>query len=247
MTNVVQTIRKGTSERQLVCFPFLGGYANSYADLAAALAGDIEVVAINPPGHGPCRKTPLRSAAAMADFYSCELTARLKKRCILFGHSMGAIVAFLVTNRLMASPDCAIKPSGLIISASNSPGFFERHRMTSKSDDDILKYLLSTGGIPEELRGETALLKHFAPAYKADFAALESVATAQLLPVHIPAFQCFGTRDGSVTRESSRKWHRYFPNGLREFEIDGGHMYVTQNASQVARHIEQIFIDVDAR
>lgn len=246
MINVVQTIRKGTSERQLICFPFLGGYANSYADLAAALADDIEVIAINPPGHGPCRKTPLRSATAMADLYSRELTSILKQRCILFGHSMGSVVAFLVTNRLMASPDCAIRPRGLIISASNAPGFFMRHRMTSKSDDDILKYLMSTGGIPEELHGETALLRHFVPAYRADFAAIESVTTAQLLPVHIPAFQFVGSRDASVTRESSRQWHRYFTNGLREFEIDGGHMYVTKNAPEVARHIEQIFADIDA-
>jgi len=37
MTRIVQTIKRGTAPQQLVCFPFLGGYASSYNRLASAL------------------------------------------------------------------------------------------------------------------------------------------------------------------------------------------------------------------
>jgi external thioesterase TEII len=245
MTRVVQTIKRGTAPRQLVCFPFLGGYASSYYPLASALSDAIEVVAINPPGHGPCQKTPLRSIEAMVDLYFDELKSIVKPRCLFFGHSMGAIVALFLAQRVMKSAEYRVKPSGLIVSAVNSPDFFGRHRMTSKSDDAILAYLLSVGGIPEELQCETALLQYFAPTFRADFAALESVVVPQPIPqLDIPARLLFGSADRSVTPESMRAWQAYFSQRAGEIAIDGGHMFVTQNASEVARHIEDMFADV---
>src|SRR5947209_1956736 len=111
MSQVVHTIRQGTAPQQLICFPFLGGYAGSYYPLASALSDAIEVVAVNPPGHGACQKMPLRSMDDMVDLYFHALKPVLKQRCIFFGHSMGAIVAFFLARRLMDSPEYRVKPS----------------------------------------------------------------------------------------------------------------------------------------
>ena len=39
--------RKG----QLICFPYLGGYVNSFYDMVRAMKEDIEIWVANPPGH----------------------------------------------------------------------------------------------------------------------------------------------------------------------------------------------------
>jgi external thioesterase TEII len=245
MSPVVQTIRRGTAPQQLICFPFVGGYAGSYYPLASALSDAIEVVAINPPGHGSCQKAPLQSIDEMIDLYFDGLKSILKRRCIFFGHSMGAIVAFFLAHRVMESPEYRVKPSALIVSAVNSPEFFAQLHMTSQSDDAIADFLMSVGGIPEELRRETELLKYLAPSFRADFAALESVVVPRPLPqLDIPSRLLFGSTDRSVSAGSIQKWQDYFSQGAREIRIDGGHMFVTQKATDVARHIEDLFADI---
>jgi external thioesterase TEII len=245
MSQITQIIKRGTGPQQLICFPFLGGYAASYYPLASSLPETIEVVAINPPGHGACQKPPLQSMEEMVDLYYCSLKSVLKRHCIFFGHSMGAIVAFFLAHRVINSAECPVKPSALMISAVDSPDFFSRLHMTSESDETILKYLISIGGIPEELQAETALMKFFAPVFRADFAALETALVPQpLSQLEIPARLLFGSTDRSVAPASIHKWQDYFSQGATEIRINGGHMFVMQNATDVARHIEDLFADI---
>lgn len=246
MNEIIHKIKNGTSKNQLVCFPFLGGYANSYYELALELPRNIEVLSINPPGHGSCQKKPLHTLDEMIDLYYDKLKSHLKENCIFFGHSMGAIVAFFLVNKVMESEDYPVKPSGLIISASNSPDFFKHSRIASMSDNDLLEHMFAMGGIQEELRAEKTLLEYFTPIFRADFSALESIDTKKYIsPIQIPSYQFFGSRDKIVNTESIRKWHSYFSQGLDEFIIDGGHMYVKQNAPEVAKIIEQIFTKLE--
>jgi external thioesterase TEII len=245
MAQVIQTLKRGTTPQQLVCFPFLGGYAGSYYPLASVLSDAIEIVAINPPGHGPCQKMPLRSMKEMVDLYFDSLQSIVRQPCIFFGHSMGAIVAFFLAHRIMDSPEYRVKPAAIIVSAVNSPDFFARSQMTSRSDEEILEYLISIGGIHEELRRETELLNYLAPTFRADFTALESVVLPQPLPqLDLPARLLFGSADRSVTVESIQTWQEYFSQGTSEIRVDGGHMFVTQNPVDVARHIEDLFAEL---
>jgi len=181
----------------------------------------------------------------MVDLYCRELKSILKQRCIFFGHSMGGIVAVFTAQRVIDSPEYRVKPSGLIVSAVDSPDRLPRHRMAMKSDAAIVDYLISIGGIPAELQRETTLLAYFAPTFRADFAALENVVVPQpITPLDLPVRLLRGSDDPTVTVESIRRWQHYFSRGVDEITIDGGHMFVIENAAAVARHIEDMFEDV---
>src|SRR5215471_16620135 len=88
---------------RIFCFPHAGGSPRAFLDWQAGFADDAEIVAVCRPGreHRAAESAPTidelidGAAAAIA-----EVTARDGRPCYLFGHSLGALVAFEVCRRL---------------------------------------------------------------------------------------------------------------------------------------------------
>src|ERR1700744_554921 len=81
---------------RLICCAFAGGGASFYRSWPAALADDIEDVAVQLPGReGPLADPPLSSLAQLVTVLGRELRPLADGTPLaLFGHSMGALVAF---------------------------------------------------------------------------------------------------------------------------------------------------------
>lgn len=79
----------------LVCLHGIGSGAASWLGVAERLAGRARVMAWDAPGYG--RSTPLAPAAPSAADYAARLHALLDalriERCVLVGHSLGALMA----------------------------------------------------------------------------------------------------------------------------------------------------------
>lgn len=79
----------------LVCLHGIGSGAASWLGLAAALPADVRMIAWDAPGYGD--SSPVDAAAPMALDYARRLDALLRhldiSRCVLVGHSLGAMQA----------------------------------------------------------------------------------------------------------------------------------------------------------
>jgi len=93
--NGVVSVRECGSGEALVCLHGIGSGAASWLDMATALAPSARVIAWDAPGYG--RSTPLQAAAPKAGDYARRLLALLDalrvERCVLVGHSLGALTA----------------------------------------------------------------------------------------------------------------------------------------------------------
>lgn len=86
---------------RLVCLPHGGGTAGAFYGWTAWLPADVELVAVQYPGRQdrfgePC----LRDMGELADAVAQALLPLLDRPVALFGHSMGAALAYEVTLRL---------------------------------------------------------------------------------------------------------------------------------------------------
>src|SRR6059058_5813767 len=93
---VVPRARQRVSVR-LFCFPYSGGSAFAFRTWPDYLPPDVEVCAVQLPGReNRLREPPARRVAPLVDALFDSLVEQLDVPCALFGHSLGALLAFEV-------------------------------------------------------------------------------------------------------------------------------------------------------
>lgn len=229
---------RGVLRRRLFCFPYGGGGAAAFRHWQKGLADDIEVVAMQLPGRETrLREAPLSSITAMVD--AClPLLEDNELPCALFGHSLGALVAFETALAL----ECrgARPPAHVFVSARRPPDEREAHSPIAGFDDArfIAELQARHAAIPAAVMREPELLALFLPTLRADIGAFENyVCTPRQLasPLHVFG----GTADRNPRPEQLPGWQRMALQPIRVRLFDGDHFFMA--SQRVA-----LLADIDA-
>jgi len=211
---------------RLFCFAHAGGGAAFFHPWRKELAPEIVVTPVVLPGREARWREPpyVRMEALLAPL--CDaVRASVDRPFALFGHSMGAALAYEVAIRL-ATAACG-PPLCLLVSGRRAPHLPPRrppiHDLPS---DRFLAELKRLNGTTESLFRDPALLQALLPGLRADFELSETYSPrrAASLPVPISAF--VGNRDPLVDADEMRQWGDLTTGefGLRVF--DGDHFYL---------------------
>src|SRR5581483_5651279 len=107
--------------RRLICFPYAGAGAANYADWAALLPPDIELVSVQLPGRqNRIAEEPFRETGPLIAALCYALRPLLDGSFAFFGHSGGAIAAYELARALRSRG--ARGPEHLFLSAQPAPG-----------------------------------------------------------------------------------------------------------------------------
>lgn len=241
--DVFQCLKERKTQQQLICFPYLGGYANVFLKLATILKEDIEVWSLNLPGHGSSKEKSLEDINSVIDLSFQLLQPIAKSNYVFYGHSMGGIIAYFLTQRIMKEPQYLIKPSALILSASAPPSDFNDKKYSSLADPDLIAHIITYEGISKELIQEKSLLEYLLPIFRADFKILESSASCEFKPLDIPVYFFWGEADKIVSIDTAIKWSKYFSQNIKLIPIPNGrHLFVQDQVEYIAKQLESIFI-----
>ncbi|TDV56131.1 thioesterase II family protein [Actinophytocola oryzae] len=230
-------------EPRLFLFPHAGASAAAFASWQR-LAGDgIAVCPVQPPGRAErFRETAHREVGPFVDDLLGELGDQFTGNYVLFGHSMGALVAFELTRRLRASG--AQLPAHLFVSGRPAPQLPEvRTPLRDQPVDQLVQSLRRIGGTPDLLLNDRELLDAFLPLLRADFSVNETYRYTDEEPLRIPLTAFGGERDPRAGAPEIKEWaaqtsvqfeHRIFP---------GGHFFTDQYAGELVETMRTALVN----
>jgi medium-chain acyl-[acyl-carrier-protein] hydrolase len=222
---IVRHIPRPQSRVRLICFPHAGGAAWAYQRWVPRLPTDVELCAVELPGHGTRIREPL-----LEDFDAVfgqmveALQPEFDRPLCLFGHSLGAILAFEVARRLRSG---SVEVVHLFVSGHNAPQNARDVEDVSQLDDAALTdRLIKLNCSPPAVLHNSELMRLVLPVIRADFAIYSSYAYRDNGPLSCPITTFGGIQDPHTELTGLQAWHHQTtgPFSLRQFM--GDHFFV---------------------
>jgi surfactin synthase thioesterase subunit len=230
---------------QLLCCPHGGGALQAYHPWSEIL-DDVELIGLDLPGRGArLMEPPYRSVLEVVEDLLEPYRAVVSRPCVLFGHSVGALIAFELARRLQARG--LPGPVALVVSAHRAPHLPAEPRTAHRlSDDEILQQLRRLGGTPAELLVHPELLALVLPALRADFEMHERYRHVAGPPLEIPLVAFGGQDDDEVGLAGLRAWSRHGAAGFLCRVFPGDHFYVESQRHPLLRELRALLSQLDA-
>ncbi len=220
---------------KLLLYAHLGGVASAYRTHLVPVVTECECVAADLPGCGLRHAEPpavdLRHAAAL----EAQRIAQDMKPVILFGHSLGALVAFEVA-RLRQAMGHAV--AGLVVSGRRAPDVTTNARPSGeRTDEELLAFLRQVGGTPEAVLADREMTAFFLPALRAGFRMLDSYRYVPEPILHCPLLVLGGIDDPMVDEAELAGWSRCVQGSIKVVRPPGGHMFPLAGQPSWAYHV----------
>lgn len=224
------------SSRRLVCFPWAGGGASAYRRFTLHVPAGYEFLAVQYPGREDrFREQPLQRMDSLVRHVLADLVHDSARPLVLFGHSMGALVAYEVA--LALKQHTGQEPEALIVSGFGAPHIDLSYPRCSFAADDseFLADIRRLGGTPQALLETPMALKALLPPLRADYEILETYARRPPGHLSCPLIAWAGDQDTSVSPESLAAWEHYSTGPCRQRWIGGGsHFYLRDDPRALA-------------
>jgi surfactin synthase thioesterase subunit len=214
------------SPSRLFCFAHAGGGPSFYRRWGAFLLPEIAVRRVLLPGRESLlEEPPFRHIADLVDPLCAALEPQLDRPYALFGHSMGAVIAYEMARRVSGAGTAG--PRCLIVSGCKAPGLpANRPPLSALPDDEFVTAVARLGGMPPEVLNEPDLISALLPALRADY---ELAETYEPLPggrLGCPVIAYLGTSDPDVEYTQMLDWQQVTTGEFTMRVFHGGHFYL---------------------
>ncbi|WP_343245012.1 alpha/beta fold hydrolase [Streptomyces sp. SID14478] len=217
---------------RLVCLPHAGGSASFYFPLSKALSPAVDVLAVQYPGRQDRRHEPnISSIPELADRIFEAIRHLDDRPLALFGHSMGAVLAYEIALRL---EDAGLPaPARLFVSGRRAPSRDRDERLHMGSDEQLLAEMRKLGGSHATLLADPGVVEMIMPALRSDYHAVESYRCTPGRRLACPVTALTGDKDPRVSIEEAAAWeeHTTGPTELQVFP--GGHFFLSDQSARV--------------
>ncbi|MEU0399888.1 alpha/beta fold hydrolase [Streptomyces sp. NPDC006197] len=217
---------------RVVLFPHGGGSASYYRSWAAAVPWDIEFLACQYPGREDRYSEPSPAdiqslAAALADGPPVDGP---QLPTILFGHSMGAVVAYEVARRISADGD---PPQGLVVSGHPAPALTRPGRVHLGSDEELVEELRRTEATHLDLLDNPSFIQAFLPVIRSDYRLSETYRPLPGPRLNVPVTVLYGDRDPEILPREAEAWSEVTEGPCEVRVFEGGHFYLEEHRDPV--------------
>ncbi len=217
-------IVRGEAPR-LFCLPFAGAGVWPFRQWAEQLP-DVSLVPVLLPGREMrLHETPFDSMAALIAALEREIAPLLTRPFALYGHSMGAVIAFELARALRRSG--RRMPAGVFVSGARAPQFRRNHvPPPAPTDDELMAELRRLESVPRDLLESPGFTEAALPALRADTALFRNYIYAEEAPLGIPICAYSGASDPNVTPEHIEAWREQTKSSFASTMLPGGHFFI---------------------
>lgn len=229
----------------LLVFPHAGAGTAAYRPLARRLRDAARPLTVRLPG----RETRFREPAytdirpLVRDLVPAVLP-HLRGPFVLYGHSMGALVAFETARVLQLA--YGIIPAHLVVSGMEAPRTLsdqrrQRHRLP---DDQLWSVVREIGGVPPEMAGNAAARDLLLPVIRADFAVVDDYVYRRTPSLACPITAYAGRSDAEIPPDVTLGWDRETRAAFAHTVLPGDHFFNLDDASGFAQALRRLMHDL---
>jgi surfactin synthase thioesterase subunit len=219
---------------RLFCLPYAGGSALVYRSWQEAFGEDVDVCPVELRGRGSrIDEPPFSSMAPLVSELLEAAGPLLDAPIALFGHSMGAQIAFELAK------GWGERVAMLFVSASPAPDVPRIDPIAHLDDGAFLREIAAKGGTRREILEDEELMSLVLPFLRADFNLIETYRASDAARVACPIVAFAGTMDYDVPAPAVSEWNRYTTGTFRCVEVPAAHFYLEQARDLLTREIAQ--------
>lgn len=217
---------------RLVCLPHAGGSASFFFPVSRALAPRVEVLAVQYPARQQRLREPgIDNVPEYADQIFAVLAELDDKPLALFGHSMGAILAYEIALRMQQAGRPA--PVRLFASGRRAPSRYRAERIHEGTDAEVVAELKRLGGPNPALLADPEMLELILPAVRSDYTAIERYRHEPGRKLDCPITAVIGDSDPRVSDDEARAWADHTAGSFDLKTFPGDHFYLVGQAQNV--------------
>lgn len=224
---------------RIVCFPHAGGAASFYQTWGPFVPDGVELRAVRYPGREDRLLDPLaRTMEELVAPAVAECLPLLDRPLALFGHSMGASVAFEVARRLQEAHGARI--AALFVSGRSGPGreSLPEQSYATAPDHELVRHLKELGGSETAALDHPDLLELVLPAIRADYRIVEEYrADPAGAVLDAPVVAYYGDADEDVDAGSAAAWAPVTRASFTARAFAGGHFYLADHRDALLRDL----------
>jgi medium-chain acyl-[acyl-carrier-protein] hydrolase len=236
---VIRPAPRAHARLRLFCFPSAGGGAAQYRPWVQQLPDDIELCAVQLPGReSRLREAPQRRLAPIVAAAGDALAPLLDIPCALFGHSMGALLAFEVAHRLRRQ---GLLPLHLFVSGRRAPQLPDPDPALHALEEAafVREIVRRYNGIPRVILEDAEMLQLFLPTLRADLEVIETYIHAGEEPLPCPITAFGGLDDGRARHADLEAWRAQTTRSFRSRQFPGDHFYLQSQRSALLAEIAE--------
>jgi medium-chain acyl-[acyl-carrier-protein] hydrolase len=238
---LVRPVHRPSPALRLFCVPFAGVGPSVFTGWSQNLPTAIETLYVHLPGReSRLREASVRDVFGLAQGITDAIAPFSDQPFAVFGHSLGALIAFEVarTLRQRALP----APVRLFASACRAPHLpYPFQPLHSLDEDDLLRHVNERydGSVPAEVLESAELRNLLVPALRADFAALETYQHGAQRPLECPITVFGGRHDRTLAKAALEAWSVHTSREFRLRLVEGGHFYLQSARQQLIGDISE--------
>jgi len=233
---------------RLICVPHAGGGVSSFRGWSERLQS-AEVGIVQLPGRGSRLREPvLESLTAAAAALVEEITgAGAPVPTVLFGHGLGALIAFETARRLES---CGWPMLAVFVSGRRAPALPDAGPPRSQLSLEQLvdEAQRRSGTLSPDATLDREVVELMLPALRGDFAMLDGYRYHAGPPLRCPIVACCGAADSYASRADIEAWRSETTGRFSCHTFAGGHFYVQREQEAVTALVaNQLSVMVSAR
>ncbi|WP_328956972.1 thioesterase II family protein [Kitasatospora purpeofusca] len=226
--------RGGARQAPLVCLPFAGGGSRSYDDWQGLLPRSVDPVTVRLPGRESRLIEPLPTdLRGLAVGLAREIGPVLTGTFAVFGHSMGALLAFEFVRELRRSQ--GVQPACLFVSGMRAPDRAKDVRKYGHlTDDELRTEIEQMGGTDPAVLRDPDLWELVRPIIKSDLAICDEYAYQAEEPLSCPVVAYGSTEDDELDQDLLETWRGHTTGDFAARMFEGDHFYFQKRPDPLA-------------